>query len=113
MILLVNDGSCRHCSVPKIQDKDIDSHECWWCEIPEKRQTREHLFKECIYWKDDTTRLWQRVANEVGWRHYRYKPISALFNETKATAAILAFLDKMGVGKLRGGMGVDKKERMS
>jgi hypothetical protein len=53
--------------------------------------------------------LWQMVAKEVGWRHYRYKPISALFHETKATEAILAFIDTTGVGKLRGGLGVDEE----
>jgi hypothetical protein len=94
----------------KYKIKTSDSDECWWCEIPGKRQTREHLFKECIHWKDEIKRLWKRVEKDVGWRHYRHKPISALFNEVKATDAILAFLDKTRVGKLRGGLRVDEDD---
>lgn len=41
------------------------------------------------------------VARDVGpaWKKYKWKPISALFNENKATAAISVFLDRMWVGK--------------
>ncbi|KAI5802362.1 hypothetical protein FPQ18DRAFT_300497 [Pyronema domesticum] len=73
--------------------KKSDSDECWWCEIG-KRQTREHLFKECLHWKVEITELWRRVSKDVGWRNHRWKPISSLFNEKKATGAILEFLDK-------------------
>jgi hypothetical protein len=31
--------------------KTSDSDTCWWCEKG-VRQTREHLFKNCTYWKD-------------------------------------------------------------
>jgi hypothetical protein len=65
------------------------------------RQTREHSFKECMHWKDDINTLWQRMAKDVGprWKRYRWKAISELFNEKKATEAILGFLDRTGVGK--------------
>jgi hypothetical protein len=33
------------------------------------------------------------------WRRYKWKPISALFNERNATETILIFLDRTGVGK--------------
>jgi hypothetical protein len=69
----------------------IDSDRCWWCEIG-KRQSLEHLFKECMYWKDDMKDLWRRVERDVGWKWYHWKPISSLFNEKKATGAILEFL---------------------
>lgn len=77
----------------KYKIKKSDSDECWWCEIG-KRQTREHLFKECLHWKVEITELWRRVSKDVGWRNHRWKPISSLFNEKKATGAILEFLDK-------------------
>jgi hypothetical protein len=85
----------------KIKTSDCDT--CWWCEIG-KRQTREHLFKECLHWKNEIKELWKKVQREMGWRNVRWKPISALFNERKATGAILDFLDKTGVGKMRGGV---------
>jgi hypothetical protein len=82
--------------------KTSDSDTCWWCE-KDVRQTREHLFKECSCWKDDIRFLWRHVERDVGprWRRYKWKPISALFNERKATEAILVFffLDRTGVGK--------------
>lgn len=49
----------------------------------------------------------------MGWRHYRHKPISALFNEKKATEAILKFLDKTEVGKMRGGIETEEDDEES
>ncbi|KAI5786256.1 hypothetical protein FPQ18DRAFT_308810 [Pyronema domesticum] len=88
----------------KYKIKTSDSDICWWCDA-EKRLTREHLFKECQGWKDEIKELWKRVEWEAGWKNYRHKPISALFNDSRAMSAILEFLDKTGVGKMRGGMG--------
>jgi hypothetical protein len=68
------------------------------------RQSRERLFKECLHWKQEIKELWRRVQRELGWRQYRWKPISALFNESKATGAILEFLEKTRVGTMRGGI---------
>jgi hypothetical protein len=73
------------------------------CEIG-KRQTREHLFKECLHWKNEIKELWRKVQRETGWRNVRWKPISALFDERKATGTILDVLDKTGVGKMRDGV---------
>ena len=38
----------------------IDSDVCWWC--TGRRQTREHLFKECPAWKQGIRRLWKEVG---------------------------------------------------
>ena len=35
----------------------IEPDSCLWC-----RQTREHVFKECVAWKDGTRTLWKRVG---------------------------------------------------
>lgn len=80
--------------------KSYESDTCWWCE-KDVRQTREHLFKECSHWKDDIRILWQQVERDVRprWKRFKWKPISALFNEKKTTEAILNFLDRTGVGK--------------
>lgn len=45
----------------------------------------------------------ESVQREVGWKNYRWKPISELFNARKATGAILEFLEQTEVGKMRGG----------
>jgi hypothetical protein len=79
----------------KYKIKTSDSDTCWWCDIG-IRQTREHLFKECLHWKKEIKELWRRVQRESGWRQYRWKPVSVLFNEKKATGAILEFLEKTG-----------------
>ena len=33
----------------------IESDMCWWC--TKSRQTREHLFKECLVWKQEIKKL--------------------------------------------------------
>ena len=38
--------------------KKTDSDQCWWCEAG-KRQTRDHLFKECGRWKTEINVLWK------------------------------------------------------
>jgi hypothetical protein len=55
--------------------KKHPSDECWWCEEG-KRQTREHLFKECSRWRQEIKELWRRVAEDVGWRRAKWRPIS-------------------------------------
>jgi hypothetical protein len=55
-----------------------------------------------MHWKEEIKALWRKVEKEVGWKRYHLKPISSLFNEKKATGAILEFLDKTGVGKMAG-----------
>jgi hypothetical protein len=81
--------------------KKHPSDNCWWC-AEGKRQTREHLFKECSHWRQEIRELWRRVAKDVGWRRAKWKPISVLLEEEKATEleAVLEFLRSTGVGKL-------------
>jgi hypothetical protein len=81
--------------------KKGDTDVCWWCESG-KRQTREHLFKECARWKREIKDLWWEVGKEVGWRRAKWKSISRLFAEEKAEKSILEFIRKMGVGKKNG-----------
>jgi hypothetical protein len=40
------------------------------------------------------------VEKGVGWKRARWKPITLLFREEKATEAVLDFLRHTGVGKL-------------
>ena len=37
---------------------------CWWCNGG--RQSREHLFKECLTWKREIRELWTAVGEASG-----------------------------------------------
>ena len=107
----------------------IGSDVCWWC--GSGRQTREHLFKECLAWKKEIRELWEEVgeATVIGRemiRKNRYKgkkgfyvgrqesghiaarrpgntPIGVLMPDERCIPAVLRFLDKTGCGKLKEG----------
>lgn len=38
----------------------VESDVCWRCGIG--RQTREHLFKECLAWREEIRTLWKKVG---------------------------------------------------
>jgi hypothetical protein len=88
----------------KCKIKTADSDECRWCEVLGKRQSWEHLFKECLQWKEEVKELWRKVRRVTGWHNVRWKCISALLNVMAVTGATLNFLDKTGVDKMRGGI---------
>jgi hypothetical protein len=87
--------------VPYLKEKPKKraSDEFWWCESG-KRQTREHLFKECPCWLPEIRQLWRAVEKALGWKRERWKSVS-LFNEEKATEAVLEFLRHTEIGKMR------------
>ena len=43
-----------------------DSDRCWWCNGG--RQSRDHLFKECVMWKKEIDELWKEVGRISGRR---------------------------------------------
>lgn len=44
----------------------IDSDIRWWCGTG--RQAREHLFKECITWREEIGTLWKEAAGPAGYK---------------------------------------------
>jgi hypothetical protein len=82
----------------KLKKKDSDT--CWWCEAG-RRQTRDHLFKECSTWKNEIKDLWWR-GREVGWRRAKWKSVAKLFREERAEEAILEFIRQRSVGRMSG-----------
>jgi hypothetical protein len=72
-----------------------------------KRQTREHLFRECSRWLPGIRELWRAVGKALGWKRtrwrwrWRWRSVSVLFREEKATEAILDFLRQTEIGKMR------------
>ena len=105
----------------------VESDQCWWCSCG--RQSREHLFKECRTWKDEIRELWRRVgeisgegrnrtgkagpgrrSKGFGFRaqEYRVGPgncsVGRLSSDPLFTEAVLEFLEKTDVGKIKKGV---------
>ena len=105
----------------------VESDQCWWCSCG--RQSREHLFKECWTWKNEIRELWRKVGEisgegkrgtdrhgprrrnkGFGLRPQRHRvgpgncPIRKLFCEPLFAEAVLEFLEKTEVGKIKKGV---------
>ena len=105
----------------------VESDQCWWCDSG--RQSREHLFKECRTWKEQIRELWKKVgevSGEAGNKTGRDRPrrggkgfglgtyvgkvgpgncsMGKLFSEPLFTEAVLEFLEKTDVGKIKKGV---------
>lgn len=98
-----------------------DSDICWWCE--KRRQSREHLFKECMAWKKE---LWRAAGEASGGREVTENPFKSrkgfgfwvrqardkpsntsirdLLSDDRYTEAVLAFLETTGAGKAKEGI---------
>jgi ribonuclease HI len=74
----------------------VQTERCWWCNA--KRQTRDHLFKECKRWKPQIRVLWKSVSKATNGRVNRLKSIAKLFSADEATEPILEFLRDTDVG---------------
>ena len=77
----------------------LPSDRCWWCGQDE-RQTRHHLFVNCEAWRPQIRELWKEVGKLCGWKHPRAPRMALLFNDERATKAVLSFLRKTRVGQL-------------
>ena len=98
--------------------------QCWWCSCG--RQSREHLFKECRTWKKEIRELWKRVgeisgkgterpgkarpgrrSKGFGFRSQEYRvgpgncPVRKLLSEPLFMDAVLDFVEKTDVGKIK------------
>ena len=105
----------------------VESDQCWWCDSG--RQSREHLFKECWTWKEQIRELWKKVgeiSRETVKKTGRDRPrrggkgfglgatagkvgpgncsMGKLFGESRFTEAVLEFLEKTDVGKVKMGV---------
>ena len=105
----------------------VESDQCWWCGCG--RQSREHLFKECRTWKKEIRELWKEVGKisgegtgksgkasprrrrkGFGFRSHEYNvgpgncPVRKLLSEPLFMEAVLVFLEKTDVGKVKKGV---------
>jgi hypothetical protein len=81
--------------------KKRDSEECWRCQSG-KKQSREHLFKECPKCKPEIREPWRRVGKDVGCRRAKWKSVAHLFKKERAKKAVVEFIRKTGVGRMSG-----------
>ena len=58
-----------------------DSGLCWWC--GSARQTGEHLFKECITWKEEIKELWKGKGEMSGHSETRVNVSSRMYKGRK------------------------------
>ena len=116
----------------------VSSDQCWWC--GSGRQSREHLFKECLTWKKEIKKLWKEVGEisladrEVmvgrsGGKRYgrrrkkgfgfvahdqRVSPgnctVGRLMSDQRFTEAILSFLEGTQIGLIKKGVIVRGEE---
>jgi len=62
--------------------KSRPTPQCWWC--ASGTQTRDHLFKECVEWRDQQRTLWAEVRKETGRWKSRWKVRDLLVDERGA-----------------------------
>ena len=77
----------------------LPSDRCWWCRQDE-RQTRHHLLVNCAAWRPQIQELWKEVGKRCGWKHPSAPRVTLLFNDERATKAVLSFLRKTRVGQM-------------
>lgn len=102
----------------------VESDGCFWC--GGGRQSREHLFKECIAWKDEIRKLWKEVGEASGNKNtgqsvYKGRkgfclgmgsgvarpgntPVRKLLSDERFVEAVLKSLESTGVGKVKQGV---------
>ena len=73
----------------------------WWCSSGE-RQSRHHLFIKCRRWLPEIRRLWRRVETGYDWGDPRAPSARLLFHDTRATPALLEFLEDTWAGQMPG-----------
>jgi len=77
--------------------KNRASAQCWWCSC--RKQTREHVFKNCRRWKEQQKVLWKEAWKETG-RGKSRLAIRDLLADDRCSRAVLDFLATTEIGRL-------------
>ena len=72
---------------------------CWWCGSGEQR-SRHHLFVKCRAREIQIRELWRSVGKACKWKHPRAPTVRLLFEDERATPAVLNFLRDTKVGHM-------------
>ena len=70
---------------------------CRWCESGE-RETRGHLFGRCEAFTRERLKLYSRLREDCRLKEKLHWPIRRMFQEEKATEAVMAFLRDTTIG---------------
>ena len=111
---------------PFLKDRWIESDECWWCNEKGRKQSRDHLFKECKRWDKEIKELWKEVGRISGRREGEGGPLRSrkgfgfhvrqararpsnttvreILSNSRYTDAVLTFLEGTRVGEVKEGV---------
>ena len=78
----------------------VESDRCWLCNSGQ-RQSRFHLFRRCRGWRSEIREMWRRIEAECEGGP-RAPSVRGLFQDPRATPAVLDFLRDTRVGKMPG-----------
>ena len=81
----------------KIHRADWDR--CWFCDTGE-RQSRSHLVAKCPAWAGQARVMWKRIERLCEWKRPRAPSVRAMFQNQRATPAVLTFLRDTRVGRM-------------
>ena len=74
-----------------------ETEEGRWCGSG-GRETRGHLFGKCEKWKEDRLKLYQRLRKDCKLKGKIHWSVKKMFQEERATAAVMAFLKDTMIG---------------
>ena len=77
----------------------LPSGRCWWC-CRDERQSLRHLLGNGEAWRAQIQELWKEVGKRCGWKHLKTPRIALLFNDERATKAVLSFLRRTKVRQM-------------
>ena len=79
--------------------REDESSRLWWCNSGEK-QSRHYLSFRCQTWRAQSEKMWRRVGKACGLIHPRAPSVRTLFQNDKATPAVLTSLRGTQVGRM-------------
>ena len=74
-----------------------ETEKCQWCSSDEK-ETRGHLFGRCRAFTQERRKLYSRLRKDCKLKGRLHWPVRRIFQEEKATAAVMAFLKNTSIG---------------
>lgn len=76
-----------------------DSDRCWSCGTGQ-RMSRSHLVARCRAWTGQARVMWERIGRLCEWERPRAPSVRRMFEDVRATPAVLSFLRDTRVGKM-------------
>jgi len=81
----------------------------WWCRCP--TQTRDHLLKWCLRWKEQQKTLWGEVHKETGRGKWRWRAHELFADQRQSGTTRLSHNNRRGKNSAACGRGSRRRER--